>query len=52
MPLDEDELRSSAYWWFYDGAKAGNELGFTTRPMHETIADTAAWFKADGYHRH
>ena len=49
---DEDELRSSAYWWFYDGARAGNELGFTTRPMHETIADTAAWFKADGYHRH
>ena len=52
VPLDEDELRSSAYWWFYDGAKARGGLGFTTRPMAETIADTADWFRADGYHRH
>ena len=52
VPIDDDELRSSAYWWFYDGAKARTELGFTSRPMRDTIADTAAWFKADGYHRH
>jgi dihydroflavonol-4-reductase len=52
VPLDEDELRSSAYWWFYDGAKARDQLGFTTRPLDETVADTIAWLRADGYRRH
>ncbi len=52
LPLDADELRSSARWWFYTAAKAREQLGFTTRPMDETILDTAAWLKADGYHRH
>jgi dihydroflavonol-4-reductase len=51
VPLDEAELRSSAYWWFYDGAKA-RSMGFRTRPLEETIADTVAWFKQDGYRRH
>ncbi len=52
LPLDADELRSSARWWFYTAAKAREQLGFTTRPMDETILDTAAWLKADGYHHH
>jgi dihydroflavonol-4-reductase len=52
VPMDDNELRSSRYWWFYDPAKAIAELGFTTRPLDETIADTAAWLRSDGYHRH
>ncbi len=51
VPLDEAELRSGAYWWFYDGAKAAG-MGFTTRPIDETISDTVAWLRADGYRRH
>ena len=41
-PLDADELRSSARWWFYTAAKAREQLGFTTRPIDETIRDTVA----------
>jgi dihydroflavonol-4-reductase len=52
VPLDENELRSGAYWWFYRAEKARTELGFTTRPLDETLADTIAWFKQDGYRRH
>jgi dihydroflavonol-4-reductase len=52
VPLDDNELRSSAYWWFYTSQKARTELGYGTRPLDETVADTIAWFKSDGYHRH
>ncbi len=52
VPLDDNELRSSAYWWFYTSQKARTELGYGTRPLDETLADTIAWFKSDGYHRH
>jgi len=51
VPLDEAELRSSAYWWFYNGAKA-QAMGFETRPLEDTIRDTVAWFREDGYRRH
>lgn len=52
VPVDENELRSAAYWWYYTAARARDELGFTVRSLDETIADTVAWFKADGYRRH
>jgi dihydroflavonol-4-reductase len=52
LPLDSDELASSSRWWFYTAAKARSELGFETRPLDETIRDTADWLAADGYHRH
>jgi dihydroflavonol-4-reductase len=52
LPLDADELASSSRWWFYTAAKARSELGFATRPLDDTIRDTADWLVADGYHRH
>jgi dihydroflavonol-4-reductase len=52
LPLDADELASSSRWWFYTAAKARSELGFETRPLDDTIRDTADWLAADGYHRH
>ena len=52
LPLDADELASSSRWWFYTAAKARGELGFETRPVDETILDTANWLLMDGYHRH
>ncbi len=52
VPLDDQELRSSTYWWFSTAAKAREQLGFTTRPFDSTIADTIAWLRADGYRRH
>jgi len=52
LPLEADELASSSRWWFYTAAKARAELGFETRPLDDTIRDTANWLVADGYHRH
>ena len=52
LPLDADELASSSRWWFYTAEKARSELGFETRPLDDTIRDTANWLLADGYHRH
>ena len=52
VPIDDNELRSGAYWWFYTSEKARRDLGYGTRPLDETLADTIAWFKSDGYHRH
>ena len=43
---------SSARWWFYTAAKAREQIGFTTRPLDDSIRDTAAWLKRDGYHQH
>ncbi|HUZ84053.1 MAG TPA: NAD-dependent epimerase/dehydratase family protein [Gaiellales bacterium] len=52
VPTDDQELRSGAHWWYTTAARARDELGFTVRPLDETIADTVAWLRADGYHRH
>ena len=52
VPVDDDELRSSAYWWFYTAQKARDQLGFGVRPIDETLDDTIAWLKQDGYRRH
>ena len=35
-----DDVRAASHWWFVTGAKAARELGFTTRPLAETIAET------------
>jgi dihydroflavonol-4-reductase len=52
LPLDDQELASSAHWWYYTAAKARAELGFSVRPIDETVRDTAAWLRKDGYHKH
>ena len=41
-PVHRDEVEAACNWWFYDPAKAEHELGFTTRPLDETLADTAS----------
>ena len=43
-PLHAGEVRAASHWWFYDPAKAERELGFTVRPIDETIAATAAQY--------
>jgi dihydroflavonol-4-reductase len=37
-----DDVRAAAHWWFVSAAKAERELGFSTRPIDETLADTVA----------
>jgi dihydroflavonol-4-reductase len=40
-----DEVEAAANWWFYDPGKAERELGLTTRPLDETIAEASAQFR-------
>ena len=47
-PVRPGEVRAAANWWFYDPAKAERELGFTVRPLDETLAATAAQYLSDG----
>jgi hypothetical protein len=42
-PVEPGEARTAGHWWFGTPAKAEHELGFATRPLNETIADTARW---------
>jgi len=43
-PVKPGEIRLATNWWFATPAKAERELGFTSRPANETIADTATQF--------
>jgi dihydroflavonol-4-reductase len=52
LPLDDQELASSCHWWYGTSAKARAELGFTVRPIADTVRDTAEWLRADGYRKH
>ena len=46
-----DGLRMARHYMFFDDAKARRELGYTSRPYREAIADAIAWFKQAGYVR-
>jgi dihydroflavonol-4-reductase len=46
-----DGLRMARHYMFFDDAKARRELGYTSRPYREAIADAIAWFKQAGYLR-
>jgi dihydroflavonol-4-reductase len=41
-PVKPGEVRAAAHWWFYDPGKAERELGWSPRPIDQTIRDTAA----------
>jgi dihydroflavonol-4-reductase len=40
-PVKPGEARAAAHWWFGTPMKAESELGFATRPLEQTIRDTA-----------
>lgn len=44
-PVKPGEVAAAANWWFYDPAKAGRELGFTVRPLDESIEATVAEYR-------
>ncbi len=44
-PVRPEEVAAAADWWFFDPAKAERELGFRTRPLDESIAETAAQYR-------
>jgi dihydroflavonol-4-reductase len=46
-----DGLRMARHYMFFNDAKARRDLGYTSRPYREAIADAIAWFKQSGYVR-
>lgn len=44
-PVKPGQARTATEWWFFDPGKAERELGFETRPLAETLADTAAEYR-------
>jgi dihydroflavonol-4-reductase len=46
-----DGLRMARHPMFFTDAKARRELGYTSRPYREAIADAVAWFRQAGYLR-
>jgi dihydroflavonol-4-reductase len=46
-----DGLRMARHHMFFNDAKARRDLGYTSRPYREAIADAIAWFKQAGYVR-
>lgn len=47
--MDLDSIKLSKYNWFVNTSKAENELGYTKRPIEETIEKTVQWFKNNGF---
>jgi dihydroflavonol-4-reductase len=46
-PVRPGEVRAASNWWFYEPTKAERELGFTVRPLDQTLAATAAQYLSD-----
>jgi dihydroflavonol-4-reductase len=44
-----DGLRMARHHMFFDDAKARRELGYTSRPYRQGLADAIAWFREKGY---
>ena len=47
--INRDALRMAKNKMFFDDAKARAELGYTSRPYAEGLADAIGWFRAAGY---
>jgi len=43
-PVKPGEAKAAVHWSFYTPAKAEAALGFTTRPLDETLTATAAQY--------
>ncbi|HTZ67202.1 MAG TPA: hopanoid-associated sugar epimerase [Roseiarcus sp.] len=44
-----DGLRMAGHHMFFDDSKARRELGYSSRPYREGLADAIAWFRSYGY---
>jgi dihydroflavonol-4-reductase len=47
--VTRDGLRMARHKMFFTDVKARRELGYTSRPYREGLADAIAWFRAAGY---
>ena len=44
-PITRDVLQILGRYAWYDSSKARRELGWTARPLHETLGDTIGWLQ-------
>ncbi|MEN6473804.1 MAG: SDR family oxidoreductase [Syntrophaceae bacterium] len=44
-----EDIAYSSQYLFFDNRKAREELGLTLRPIEQSLADSIAWFRANGY---
>lgn len=44
-PFEASEVEMGEYFWYFDSAKAEEELGFTTRDPMETLHDTISYLR-------
>jgi len=49
--MDAATARLMRYRWYYDSSKAANELGYSPRPLDETLCDMVAWLRENHYIR-
>jgi dihydroflavonol-4-reductase len=49
LALASGHLQAIRLWQGYDCLKAKQELGLTARPIEETLRDSLAWFRQNGY---
>ncbi len=45
MPFEASEVEMGEYFWYFDSAKAVEELNFTTREPQETLNDTIKYLR-------
>jgi nucleoside-diphosphate-sugar epimerase len=48
IPIEGNQLRLSTRMMFYNCQKAWRELGEPQVPIHQSLRDTYAWYKAHG----
>lgn len=49
VAMDVDSIKGTKQYWYFDNSKAVKELGFSPRPLEETIEATVKWFRENGY---
>lgn len=49
--LDAATARLMCYQWYYDSSKAKRELGYTPRPLDDTLRDMVTWLQEQRYIR-
>lgn len=47
-PLTREALQIIGRYAWYDASKARTELGWSPRPLHETLSDTISWLRTPG----
>ncbi len=47
-PATPDEVAVGSRYLYFSNARAVSELGFRVRPVHETMADSVAWYRETG----